>query len=110
MEAVEEAVEVASNTVQPANDIQDDPQLSGLKTPKTSLLSFPENYSDWIPFSDLFKSTVHNNRILRLFQKPHYLKTSLEEEPVRLLHSSNCQMPNIKSPSESLKIDTETST
>ena len=80
IKAVEEAFEAASTPIQHVNDTQAAPQPYGLKLPKISLPSFSGNYS-----SDLFKSTVHSNRILSNIQKLHYLKTSLKKEPARLL-------------------------
>ncbi len=71
IEAVEEAVEVASIPVQLSNDNEDAHQSCGLKLPEISLPSFSGNYSDWIPFSGLIKSTVHNNRTLSKIQKLH---------------------------------------
>ena len=58
---------------------------SSLKLPKISLLTFSGKYNEWIPFHDLFKSTVDSNRSLSNFQKLHYLKNSLKEEPASLL-------------------------
>ena len=58
---------------------------SGLKLPKLSLPTFTENYSEWTPLSDTFNSTVDIKRTLSNIQKLHYLKTSLKDEPARVL-------------------------
>ena len=56
-----------------------------MKLPKISSPTFSGKYDEWIPFHDLFKSTVDSNRSLSNIQKLHYLKSSLKEEPARLL-------------------------
>ena len=61
---------------------------SSLNIPKISSPTFSEKYNEWIPFHDLFKSTVDSNRSLSNIQKLHYLKSSLKEEPARLLAHS----------------------
>ena len=56
-----------------------------LKLPKLSLPTFSGKYNEWLPFFDLFTSTVDANRSLTDIQKLHYLKTSLKDQPSRLL-------------------------
>ena len=58
---------------------------SGLKLPKLSLPTFNGKYADWIPFIDLFRNTVDSNTTLSPIQKLHYLKSSLKDEPAKLL-------------------------
>ena len=56
-----------------------------LKLPKTALPTFWGKYSEWTPFFDLFQNTVDCNRSLNDIQKLQYLKTSLKDQPARLL-------------------------
>ena len=61
------------------------PRNISLKLPKISLPTFSGKYNEWTPFYDLFKNTVDCNRALSDIQKLQYLKTSLKEQPARLL-------------------------
>ena len=56
-----------------------------LKLPKITLPTFSGKYSEWTPFFDLFRNTVDCNRSLNDIQKLQYLKTSLKDQPARLL-------------------------
>ena len=56
-----------------------------LKLPKITLPTFSDKYSEWTPFFDLFQNTVDCNRSLNDIQKLQYLKTSLKDQPARLL-------------------------
>ena len=56
-----------------------------LKLPKLSLPTFSGKYSEWLPFFDLFMETVDANKSLSDIQKLQYLKTSLKDQPARLL-------------------------
>ena len=58
---------------------------SGLKLPKLSLPTFSGKYDEWTPFYDLFIGTVDTNSSLSDIQKLHYLKSSLRDEPAKLL-------------------------
>ena len=79
--------EQSNETFESQADYTTDPRLqtSGLKLPKLTFPTFHDKYTDWIPFWDLFKSTIDNNRTLNNIQNLHYLKSSLKDEPVRLL-------------------------
>ena len=56
-----------------------------LKLPKIALPTFSGKYSEWTPFFDLFQNTVDCNISLNDIQKLQYLKTSLKDQPARLL-------------------------
>ena len=47
--------------------------------------TFSGKYTEWVPFHDLFKSTVDANTSLSNIQKLQYLKTSLRDEPAQFL-------------------------
>ena len=61
------------------------PRSSGVKLSKITLPWFSVKYNEWLPFHDLFVSTVDNNRALSVIQKPSHLMTWMRGEPARLL-------------------------
>ena len=83
LEMAEERIEQAAHAAprQPQTVTEDSQtSTSGLKLPKLSLPTFTGKYSEWTPFSDTFNSTVDSNHTLS-----NYLKSSLKNEPARLL-------------------------
>ena len=88
LEMAEERIEQAAHAAprQPQTVTEDSQtSTSGLKLPKLSLPTFTGKYSEWTPFSDTFNSTVDSNHTLSNIQKLNYLKSSLKNEPARLL-------------------------
>ena len=67
------------------NKFSEERTSSEMKLLKITLPIFSGNYSERIPFSDLFHNTVDQNQSLSSIQKLHYLRTSLKSEPARLL-------------------------
>ena len=84
-ERIEQAADAAPRQPQTVTEDNQQTSTSGLKLPKLSLPTFTGKYSEWTPFSDTFNSTVDSNRTLSNIQKLHYLKSSLKDEPARLL-------------------------
>ena len=60
---------------------------NSVKLPKLDLPSFSGRYTEWMSFIDLFTASVDSNRTLSDAQKLQYLKTSVKEEPHRLISS-----------------------
>ena len=58
-----------------------------VKLPKLDLPSFSGRYTEWMSLIDLFTASVDSNRTLSDAQKLQYLKTSVKEEPHRLISS-----------------------
>ena len=58
-----------------------------VKIPKLDLPSFSGRYTEWMSFIDLFTASVDSNTTLPVAQKPQDLKTSVNEEPHRLISS-----------------------
>jgi hypothetical protein len=58
-----------------------------IKLPKLDLPTFNGESHQWIPFRDLFTSTIHNNPKLGGAQKLQYLKASLKDQASTLLSS-----------------------
>lgn len=55
------------------------------KLPKISLPKFSDDYMDWVPFKDVYKSLVHDVPLLSKIQKFHYLKGTLSGEAANLI-------------------------
>ncbi|XP_043267664.1 uncharacterized protein [Venturia canescens] len=55
--------------------------------PKIELPSFSGEYTQWIPFRDLFTSLVINNRALSDVERMHYLRASTTGEAAKLIAS-----------------------
>ena len=55
------------------------------KLPKLDLPTFSGNYEDWPSFSDLFESSVHNNKKLTGARKLQYLKGCVKGEAEQLI-------------------------
>lgn len=48
---------------------------------------FTGNYLKWTSFSDIFKTLIHNKTSLTSIEKFEYLKTYVDDEPLRLIRS-----------------------
>ena len=60
---------------------------NSVKLPKLDLPTFAGRYTEWMSFIDLFSASVDSNSSLSDAQKLQYLKTSVKEEPYRLISS-----------------------
>lgn len=59
---------------------------------RLNLPIFAGKFENWLTFHDEFVTLIHNNATLTNMQKFHYLRSSLKEEPLKLIQ--NYEMSN----------------
>ncbi|XP_062703649.1 uncharacterized protein LOC134286095 [Aedes albopictus] len=60
---------------------------AGITLPKINLPEFNGEFDKWLPFSDTFKSLIHDNPDLSGIQRFHYLRASLKGEALKVVDS-----------------------
>jgi hypothetical protein len=63
------------------------PNHTDMRFPKLDLKTFDGNLLDWMPFRDMFQSSIHNNSKMSGVMKLTYLKTLLRGEAARQIQS-----------------------
>lgn len=61
--------------------------IQGVKLPTINLMKFDGKYNNWLEFKDTFNSLIHTNSAINNIQKYHYLRASLEGEPLKVIQS-----------------------
>ncbi|KAG5864052.1 hypothetical protein JTB14_021111 [Gonioctena quinquepunctata] len=62
----------------PHSEHLNDLSSHGIKLPDIHLPKFSGKFEDWLEFRDIYKSLIHDNKILNNIQKFHYLRGALE--------------------------------
>jgi hypothetical protein len=65
-----------------------------MKMPKFEIPKFSGEYKDWLPFWNMFESSIGKNRSLSNAQKLNYLKSLLGDEPAGVIRALEIQDSN----------------